>query len=82
MAAYTQKPVTVQALQFAGDNLADVSTFCGVMPWWLTKDGLKLADPKIGPTAHIGDWLVIDPNGQLFVVPAETFTANYAPTGS
>jgi len=71
-------PVTVQVVQWAGDNLEEVISFTGLHPsarkWtWeefkevVRKEGLKIFTFEGPKMAVVGDYIIKDRNGELYL---------------
>ena len=83
---WRKKPVTVEAVQWTGDNFAAVKDFAsgalgagevrpGVIPLWVVKSQ-ALCHVKLG------DWIIQEPDGSGFYPCAgDVFAATYEPAG-
>ncbi len=81
MPRFTKKPLTIEAVQWTGDNLDEIQAFDpdhrrilggGAMPLviWTLEGPLN---------AQVGDWIVRGVKGELYPVKPEVFEATYEP---
>ncbi|MFA5378793.1 MAG: hypothetical protein WC455_23780 [Dehalococcoidia bacterium] len=86
---YTKKPVTIQAIEWTGDNLRAVINFTGLhesaAKWsWeeyeqvVKKDGLKIFTLEGQMMASIGDYIIRGVKGEFYPCKPDIFAATYA----
>jgi hypothetical protein len=83
MAKFRKRPVVVDAVQWAGDNWAEV--YGWVMSWDLqdpgiqrTRDGIVLVSTLEGDMrADRGDWIIRGIKGEFYPCKPEIFAATY-----
>ena len=90
---YRKKPVVIDAVQWTGDNLADIihftdgrhpetkSNYAG-MKWeqyvdLVRNDGLKIFTLEGTMDASIGDWIIRGVRGEFYPCKPEIFDATY-----
>lgn len=82
MGQYRKKPVVIEAVQWTGENVAEVDAFIG--------DGLEDNDDGAKPgqpisietlegvmTAQVGDWIIRGVKGELYPCKPDIFEATY-----
>lgn len=81
MVRYTKRPVTIDALQYTGDNCADVHAFLGY-----EHDTENCATRMIEietlegtMTASQGDWIIKGVKGEFYPCKPEIFELTYEP---
>lgn len=77
MAQFKNKPVTVDAIQFTGENKAEIESFVGksLVSFY---GGLQIPYLQSSMVANAGDWIVKD--GDVFYpVDDATFNKNFEP---
>ena len=90
---FTKKPVTIQAIQWTGDNLREVITFTDGPPdtrshhagmaWdayrdLVARDGLKIYTLEGKMLASPGDWIIRGVKGELYPCKPDIFQETYA----
>lgn len=93
---FTKKPVTIQAIQWTGDNLREVITFTDGPPdtrshhagmaWdayrdLVARDGLKIYTLEGKMLASPGDWIIRGVKGEMYPCKDEIFRLTYEPVG-
>ena len=91
---FTKKPVTIQAIQWTGDNLREVITFTDGPPdtrshhagmaWdayrdLVARDGLKIYTLEGKMLASPGDWIIRGVKGEMYPCKDEIFRLTYEP---
>ena len=91
---YIKKPVTVEAIQWTGDNLRDVISFTNGPPYdrsdhagmsWedycelVARDGLKIFTLEGKMNASVGDWIIRGIKGELYPCKPDIFEETYVP---
>ena len=91
---FTKKPVTIQAIQWTGDNLREVITFTDGPPdtrshhagmaWdayrdLVARDGLKIYTLEGKMLASPGDWIIRGVKGEMYPCKDEIFRLTYDP---
>ncbi len=90
---FTKKPVTIQAIQWTGENLREVITFTDGPPdtrshhagmaWddyrdLVARDGLKIYTLEGKMLASPGDWIIRGVKGELYPCKPDIFQETYA----
>ena len=90
---FTKKPVTIQAIQWTGENLREVITFTDGPPdtrshhagmaWdayrdLVARDGLKIYTLEGKMLASTGDWIIRGVKGELYPCKPDIFQETYA----
>lgn len=84
----TKKPVTIEAIEWTGDNLRDVIDFTGnhksVENWsWgdfeslVSSEGLKIFTLEGSYIASIGDYIIKGVKGEFYPCRADIFNETY-----
>ena len=91
MSKFRKKPVVIEAVQWNGDNLAEVVAFCGgvhdsALKWtWeqyekvVAEEGLKIFTLEGPHLASIGDWIIKGIKGECYPCKPDIFEATYDP---
>lgn len=89
---FRKKPVTIQALQYTGDNLAEVLAFTGKHPKWhdyftsfehyeefVKNDDMIFKIKTLQGTmkAVPGDWIIRGVNDEFYPIKSEIFAQTY-----
>lgn len=89
---FTKKPVTIEAIQYTGDNLIDVISFTGIHPnfdkWFASmedyvnhvrNDGnvFKIFTLEGTMSAIPGDWIIKGVKGEFYPCKPDIFVATY-----
>lgn len=85
---YKKKPVTIQAIQWTGDNLREVIDFTGLHEsahkWsWdeyqhvVNTQGLKIFTLEGSMMASIGDFIIKGVKGEFYPCKPDIFSATY-----
>jgi len=97
MKKYTKKPVTIEAIQWNGNNLKEVIDFIGLhesaSKWtWeeyeevVKNEGLKIFTKEGAMMASVGDWVIKEPfpcgDRDFYPCKPDIFTATYDATPS
>jgi hypothetical protein len=79
VAKYTKKPVTIEALQWTGENIDEVAEFCPVCYFRETKGESKLTISTLeGPmSATIGDYIIKGVKGEFYPCKPDIFELTY-----
>jgi hypothetical protein len=64
---------TVEAIQWLGDNYADVDRFIDLHHYTYPADGLVVIPELVGGVAEIGDWIVKNKQGAFTIYDDEDF---------
>lgn len=86
MARFRKKPVVIEAEQWTGHNVAEISVFMYPdAPIYVGKQ-FSNADQLIGietleglMTANVGDWIIRGVKGELYPCKPDIFEATYDP---
>ncbi len=94
MQKFRKKPVVIEAIQYDGDNLAEVLAFTGKHPRWdewfssfdqyqnhVRKDGCRFKILTLEGTmiAVPGDWIIKGVKGEFYPCKPDIFAATYDP---
>lgn len=78
MARFTKKPITVDAVQWRGNNLPSVKKFTGEEHRLVTYGAsLKLWAGGTVHTVEQNDWIVRGVEGEIYPCPASVFAKTY-----
>ena len=92
MEKYRKKPVVIEAVQWTGENLAEVLAFTGKHPDWdkwfdsfeqyedyVRVDGsvFKIKTLEGTMAASPGDWIIKGVNGEFYPCKPDVFAATY-----
>ena len=93
MAIFRKKPITIEAVQWTGDNLFEVITFTDGLPpdkdsmfagmTWeqyedrVKREGLKIYTLEGAMLANIGDWIIKGIKGEYYPCKPDIFEATY-----
>lgn len=83
MARFRKKPVVIDAVQWTGDNGADISAFLGDTAWKHNADD-TLTIPTLEGDHLAGewDWIIRGVAGEFYPCKPDIFAATYEPVGS
>ena len=74
----TKKPVTVEAVQWTGDNFVEIDQFITVLHETFPKDGIvKIPTLEGEMTASLGDWIIKGVNGEFYPCKPDIFEKTY-----
>ena len=79
MAQYKKKPVVVEAIQWTGDNLADVLKFTGSEKCEEKVEGVELAihTPEGNHCAQLNDYIIKGIQGGFYPCKPDIFEETY-----
>lgn len=79
VAKYTKKPVTIEALQWTGENITDVIAFCNVcyMKPIDGKEQLQISTLEGSMTASVGDYIIKGVKGEFYPCKPDIFELTY-----
>lgn len=85
MARYRKRPIEVDAVQWTGENAAEVAAFLGLPadPNWPVAPTIAIKTAH-GDVAYVrpGDWIIPDSEpGTFYPVKPDVFDATYEPAG-
>lgn len=78
---YRKKPIVIDAVQWKGDNLAEVGTLGSAREYeqdFLSED-LVIHTLEGDMTARKGDWIIKGINGELYPCKPDIFEKTYEP---
>jgi len=89
---WRKKPVEIDAIQWTGDNLAELEEFCGTGYFEAVPPEDRDPDPDMtaqvydklhGTWVHVydGQWVIRGIQGEHYPVAADVFAATYEPAG-
>lgn len=76
---FTKKPVTIDAVQWRGDNQAEVEAFIGAHDGYIKGDYVDIGTLEGLMVASPGDWLIRGVQGELYPCKPDIFEATYLP---
>ena len=82
---YRKKPVVVEAVQWTGDNLAEMEAF--VSPeawggtWWSEAQTLRIKTLEGEHRALLGDFIIRGVKGEFYPCKPDIFEKTYEPAG-
>lgn len=76
---YRTRPVEVDAIQWTGDNLAEVFAWAGYNVNRQPGDGISITTPAGTVWGRIQDWIVRDEAGYFKCVSPSVFDRTYEP---
>ena len=82
---YVKKPIPIEAMQWTGNNVDEISTFVGENIYFDSIDEVNLTGKRNirihtlegEMSAHIGDYIVRGPYGEFYPVKREIFEKTY-----
>lgn len=82
---FRKRPIDVEAIQWTGDNLAELVAFTGVRGYFVPLEGDvftaqvydKLHDTPI--SVRTGDWILKGTHGEFYPCARDVFAATYTP---
>lgn len=92
--SYRKKPVVIQAMQWTGENLAEVLAFTGKHPSWdkhfasfdayqahvqADRNAFKIITLEGTMEATPGDWIIKGVKGEFYPCKPDIFAATYEP---
>ena len=77
MAKFRRKPITVEAIQWNGNNLYGVLSFLGKKTYGQIVGAVLIVTPKAILTAVIGDWIVKGDDGEFYPCNPGDFERTY-----
>lgn len=77
--SFRKKPVVIAAVQFTGDNVADIRALCDAPSIMLNlpERTLSIATLEGVMRANIGDWVIRGIQGEVYPCKADIFAATY-----
>lgn len=81
---YKSKPVTIEAVQFTGDNLDEIKTFCGE-EWGVSvyydnegwEDIIYIETLEGEMMTKVGDYIIKGTKGEFYPCKADIFNEKY-----
>ena len=78
---FRKKPVVIEAIQWTGENYADVRAFAGAGSVHHTRsdgtDGLRIETLEGVMAANVGDWIIRGVKGEFYPCKPDIFAATY-----
>ena len=81
MAKFRKKPVVIEAVQWTGDNLAELENF---MDRWIDRtleveygNQIVVRTLEGNMRAHVSDWIIRGVQGEFYPCKADIFAATY-----
>jgi hypothetical protein len=75
VAKYTKKPVTIEALQWTGDNRKELFDFCDQS--YMNGDELRIQTLEGSMIASIGDYIIKGVKGEFYPCKPDIFDLTY-----
>ncbi len=79
MAKFRKKPVVIEAVQWTGRNLADMTEHMGNGRLSLNQGRIVIETLEGTMLADIGDWIIRGVKGELYPCKPDIFEATYEP---
>lgn len=86
MPSFRKKPVVIEAIQFEGENYAEVYTWAELLDGnenqplhWSADDGLHVQTLEGDMRADAGDWIIRGVKGELYPCKPDIFAETYEP---
>jgi len=77
MAKYRKKPIIVDAVQWRGDNYAEVCAITGFPASGIVDGPLDLETLEGTMRAEIGDWIIVGVKGEVYPCKPDIFEVTY-----
>ena len=79
MAKYRKKPVVIDAIQWTGENMSEMQSFCGeAVVFKLMAPPIPVFKTLEGELkASIGDWIIKGVKGEFYPCKPDIFAATY-----
>lgn len=74
---YTKKPVTIDAIQWGGDNIEDIKKFDGCDRVYLRMGSLCIETLEGDMKASVGDYIIKGVDGELYPCKLDIFNKTY-----
>jgi hypothetical protein len=75
---YRKKPVVIEAVQWTGDNGAEMHTFCpSAMATAAKNSPIYIPTLEGEMTAQVGDWIIRGVKGEYYPCKPDIFAATY-----
>lgn len=75
---FRKRPVTIEAMQYTGDNINDIARFVGDIPNWSPdSDSYDIETIEGTMTAQHGDWIIRGIEGEFYPCKPDIFAATY-----
>ena len=83
MNKFTKKPITIEAVQWTGENITDVVAFCNVcyMKPVDGKEQLQISTLEGPMTASVGDYVIKGIKGEFYACKPDVFEMTYDQEG-
>jgi len=76
MRRYRKKPIEVEAIQWTGDNLDEITSFCDVTgTYWMGQIWIRTLEG--GVWASVGDWIIKGVKGEFYPCKPDIFEQTY-----
>lgn len=77
---YRKKPVIIQAIQWTGANMYEITEFSDASDIFGFKDDkCSITTPEGVMTADVGDWIIKGVKGEFYPCKPDIFEATYEP---
>ena len=79
MRKFRKKPVVIEAVQWTGKNLAEITMFCDTVKLHDRGDCLTIPTLEGDHRADLGDWIIRGVAGEFYPCKPDIFAATYEP---
>ena len=76
MRRYVKKPIVIEAIQWTGENYAEISSFCSLC-FLIKETDLKVNTLEGVMNASIGDYIIKGVQGEFYPCKPEIFEMTY-----
>lgn len=78
MPLFTKKPVTIEAIQWTGENCAEIANFAGTsIPAIVFGKPLTVTTLEGQHTANVNDWIIKGVKGEFYPCKPDIFEMTY-----
>ena len=77
MAKFRRKPITVEAIQWNGNNLDEVIAFLGTKTYGEFAGSVLVETPKASLTVAVGNWIIKGADGEFYPCNPGDFERTY-----
>ena len=77
MSKYRKKPIVIEAIQWTGNNLAEIETFTGTIKYPVERSALLFDTLEGIMRANVGDWIIKGIQGEFYPCKPDIFEKTY-----
>lgn len=74
---FRKKPVVIEAVQWNGNNLAEIESFLGAIKYPIDAMGIIISTLEGNMVASVGDFIIKGINGEFYPCKPEIFEKTY-----